>query len=224
MEIKTLYPVIFGGLIGYVTNWVAIKLLFWPKKPIWFLQGAVPKNKVSIAKNIAVTSTEHLFSADEIASVINQKLTPEKFKQILLDLLPGLAANIDSEATKEEIRKIITAKLREMPGMDSSIAGGIARGAVQSIVVTDIVEKNKEHLVSFLTDKIYPVIADRATDIIKTTISAEEIQNIIIKNVMAMDEDEIERTIRSVSNRELTLIEWSGGVLGVLIGFIQMLF
>jgi uncharacterized membrane protein YheB (UPF0754 family) len=44
MLLKPFYPVIFGGCIGYLTNWIAIKMLFRPKKPILFLHGVIPKN------------------------------------------------------------------------------------------------------------------------------------------------------------------------------------
>ncbi len=41
-------PVV-GALIGLFTNWIAVKMLFHPRKKILGIQGVVPKNKKKIA-------------------------------------------------------------------------------------------------------------------------------------------------------------------------------
>ena len=49
-----------GAIIGLFTNWLAIKLLFLPRKPILGIQGIIPKRKEKIAEKIAESSLNFL--------------------------------------------------------------------------------------------------------------------------------------------------------------------
>jgi len=221
MAFKSFYPVIFGGLIGYLTNWIAIKMLFWPKRPIFFLYGAIPKNKTKLAESIAITSTEHLFSAEEIAAIINMKLTPIVVRNLLNDLIPDLSKKIDTPETREEISRLIELKLKNIIG--PSLSSGFASGLAQAVSINEFILAYQDQIVKFICDRVYPVLTSQATEIVARLISAEDIQKIISDNVKKMNEDEIESVIYKISSRELKLIKWSGGVLGVLIGIIQMI-
>ncbi|MCE4600490.1 MAG: DUF445 family protein [Desulfurococcales archaeon] len=61
---------VVGGLIGYVTNVVAVKMLFRPRKPICLLhgkvciQGVIPARKDEIASRLADIASNHLLSED----------------------------------------------------------------------------------------------------------------------------------------------------------------
>ena len=43
------YPVV-GSFLGFITNYIAIKLLFRPKKKVMGIQGLLPKRKSEIAE------------------------------------------------------------------------------------------------------------------------------------------------------------------------------
>ena len=66
MNIQFLIGPVIGLIIGYVTNNIAIKMLFRPLKPVYigkrrvpFTPGLIPKEKERIAKTIGgVVSTE----------------------------------------------------------------------------------------------------------------------------------------------------------------------
>lgn len=66
MTIDFLVAPLVGGLIGYITNGIAIKMLFRPLKPLYiggkpvpFTQGLIPKERDRIAKSVgAVVGTE----------------------------------------------------------------------------------------------------------------------------------------------------------------------
>lgn len=71
MEIyKFLLMVVIGGLIGYITNKVAIKMLFRPVNPInlglFKLQGVFPKRKDEMAISLADTIEKELLTSDAI--------------------------------------------------------------------------------------------------------------------------------------------------------------
>lgn len=71
--LKYIMPPIIGAIIGYVTNWIAIKMMFRPLKPIKigkfrlpFTPGIIPKNRERIAKSIAVAINDNLLTNSDI--------------------------------------------------------------------------------------------------------------------------------------------------------------
>ena len=59
--------VIVGAVIGYLTNWLAIKMLFRPRTEkrilgvkVPFTPGLIPKEKDRIARNVSESVGEHL--------------------------------------------------------------------------------------------------------------------------------------------------------------------
>lgn len=68
---------IVGAIIGYITNWLAIKMLFRPhyekkigKFTIPFTPGIIPKEKMRIAANVGQAVGEHLLTEDDLAHAI----------------------------------------------------------------------------------------------------------------------------------------------------------
>ena len=65
---KFIMPILLGAVIGYITNWLAIKMLFRPhyEKKIFglhipFTLGLIPKEMNRIAKSIGETVGVHLY-------------------------------------------------------------------------------------------------------------------------------------------------------------------
>ncbi|HDK7175721.1 TPA: DUF445 family protein [Clostridium botulinum] len=70
---KFLIASIIGGIIGYLTNWIAIKMLFRPYEEkkilgmkVPFTPGLIPKEKTRIAKSVGNAIGEHLLSSEII--------------------------------------------------------------------------------------------------------------------------------------------------------------
>ena len=66
-----------GAVIGYCTNYIAVKMLFHPYKPVklfgWtlpFTPGVIPKNKPRLAKAIAKAVSEVLLTKQDLAGLI----------------------------------------------------------------------------------------------------------------------------------------------------------
>lgn len=79
-------PPLVGALIGYITNWIAVKMLFRPLKPIYigkfkvpFTPGIIPKNKQRLAKSIAVSINNNLLTASDLSD----KLLSDEIKTTL---------------------------------------------------------------------------------------------------------------------------------------------
>ena len=101
---KYIAPMMVGGVIGYFTNWLAIKMLFRPHEEkrvlglkIPFTPGLIPKERYRMSKSIGNAIGEHL-------------LTPEKIKEVL-----------SSEETQININKWISLKLKKLKESEQSI-------------------------------------------------------------------------------------------------------
>lgn len=81
MILKWLVPPLVGCIIGYITNAIAIKMLFRPHEEIWirgfkvpFTPGLIPKNKDRLAAAIGDVISRDLLNSE----VIEQALTSEE--------------------------------------------------------------------------------------------------------------------------------------------------
>lgn len=103
--LKYAVPILVGALIGYCTNYIAIKMLFRPKKPVKigsvklpFTPGIIPKNQPRIAKAVGEAVGEKLFTSDDIKDVLQS----EEMKSNITGSLMGL---VTTDRTIEEILK-----------------------------------------------------------------------------------------------------------------------
>lgn len=82
-----------GTLIGWFTNYLAIKLLFRPYKEVNLLffkiQGLIPKRRDEIAVNISEVVEKELISLDDIAEKFQNSEFSEEMIDELLDKIIG---------------------------------------------------------------------------------------------------------------------------------------
>ena len=73
-----LIPLI-SAFIGYLTNVVAIRMLFWPRQPVnllfFQLHGLLPKRRAELASSLGNLVEEQLLSLDDLF----EKLIPRKY-------------------------------------------------------------------------------------------------------------------------------------------------
>ena len=62
-----------GSLLGFITNFIAIKLLFHPRKKILGIQGLLPKRQPEIATRAGNIVNDHLVNSEEIRTRIDKK-------------------------------------------------------------------------------------------------------------------------------------------------------
>jgi uncharacterized membrane protein YheB (UPF0754 family) len=123
-----LIPVI-GFIIGYFTNYLAIKMLFYPRKKILGFRGVLPSRRLVLSRKISESA---------------------------ISVLP------------EQIRKI----------------------------------------------KKIPIIGEVILGIIRKSIE---------KEINSLDDKELEKLILNVAKKELSFITWIGGLIGLIIGLVQVL-
>lgn len=183
--------VIIGGLIGYITNVLAIKLLFRPLLPfripiinfeIW---GLIPKRKEEISKNIGEVISNDLLSVDDIISSSFDSGDNDKITDIILI----------------KIKDIFNEKINIIP-MPFRI---MAQPLIDEII----------------NNEVPKAIEDIGDDLILNLKNKINIQEIVEAKVKELDLLELENIILKIAKKELTQIENWGLVLGAIIGLIQ---
>ncbi|MFW5658785.1 MAG: DUF445 domain-containing protein, partial [Bacteroidota bacterium] len=94
-----------SGLIGYGTNYLAIRMLFQPqqRRPIWG-QGLIPANKDRIAHKLAVTINDNILNEEHIKERLHEAAVVEKLSA---NLQSGVKHLFEDEEFQEDIRKLI---------------------------------------------------------------------------------------------------------------------
>lgn len=92
--LQVLLVVAISGLIGYVTNVLAIKSLFRPIRPVkvgpFSIQGLIPKRRFDVAQSIGSMVASELLSQDDLVSQIISDEDEERFSEILIQKIPKI--------------------------------------------------------------------------------------------------------------------------------------
>lgn len=101
------FVIVIAGLVGYFTNFLAIKMLFQPKRgQVLGWRGLVPRNQPQIARSLGENVQRQLLSPDVILAYIRERE--------LIDIgTRNLAAWVDSNLQQPEVRRKITETLIE---------------------------------------------------------------------------------------------------------------
>lgn len=82
-----------GALIGWVTNLLAVRLLFRPYKPYRFLkltvQGVLPKRRYELARSVGRVIEKEILSLDDILQHLRERGVPERTVALLREAVRG---------------------------------------------------------------------------------------------------------------------------------------
>lgn len=115
-------PPVLGGVIGYFTNDIAIKMLFRPYKAIYigrrklpFTPGLIPRNQERLAKNISNTIMGSLLTPGELQNLARRLLETERVQSAILWLLRMAVEQIKADKNQKSA-KIVAGILRDLLG------------------------------------------------------------------------------------------------------------
>tara|TARA_B100000405_G_C16671985_1_gene406161 strand:- start:305 stop:901 length:597 start_codon:yes stop_codon:yes gene_type:complete len=188
-----LLPVI-AALIGWVTNYLAVKMLFHPKLPIRLMgisiQGVFPKRQGQLAEKLGELVDQELFSVEEVSKKIKELST--------------------SPRTMDQIGKRIERTIREklvksFPMLSMFLSDGM---------VTKVTETFKEELRDFMA---------QSADDLSTKLERElDVRKMVREKVEAFSTEKLEEILVSLMKKEFRFIELVGALLGFLIGCLQV--
>lgn len=104
---------LMGGLIGLITNGIALKMLFWPleavkigKFTLPFTPGLIPKEKPRIAKSLGEVIARKLLNEEVIADTLKSEIVQDKINALIDQILDRYR---QSELTvREEIENLLS--------------------------------------------------------------------------------------------------------------------
>ncbi len=188
-----LIPVI-SALIGWFTNWIAIIMLFRPKKEVKFLfikiQGVFPKNQKRVAERIGSMVSNELFSAKDIRAHIEH---PD---------------NLDTIRNEVEVKidEYLNVTFPKNYPITSIFVGKNRKNKIKDDLILEV-------------EKVAPEIIERYVQNIEASLNIEEI---VRKKVAALPPDRLEEMLNNILKKEFKFIEYIGGLIGLIIGILQV--
>ncbi len=184
---------IVAALIGWITNYVAVKMIFRPQKPVRIFgitfHGLVPKRQKELALNIAEMVERDLISHHDVKLVLQS---------------PAIAAEV-AEKIDGQVGKFVDKVVGNIP-----LLGMMVRGDMGQQVVAKIALQLKESI---------PEIMEKLGEKIETNL---DFKTIIREKIEGFNLGKLEEIIYRISAKELRAIEVLGGVLGFIVGLGQV--
>lgn len=191
--ILLLLPVI-ASLIGWFTNYLAVKMLFHPRIPFHFLgisiQGVFPKRQKQLAEKLGTLVAEELFSIQEVTLKLKELATSEES----MDLVG------------KRIEKTIREKLVKSFPM------------LAMFLTDDMVEK----VTNLFKAELQDFLGESVQDIGNKLEESLDVKELVREKVEAFSSDKLEEILFSIMRKEFRFIEMIGAVLGFLIGCVQV--
>jgi uncharacterized membrane protein YheB (UPF0754 family) len=183
-----------GALVGYLTNWIAIKMIFRPLVPTKYgpftHHGIFIKRQPEVAKEYA-------------AIVANEILTP---RQVLEQIFYGKAA----EKIFYTIRKVTATEIDKFAGITKPIL--FFNNNIQ------LLEKIKQDVVEKMTSP------ESISDVEDYLHEAMQVESTIAEKMAALPPEEFEVILRTAFEEDEWILIAVGGVLGALVGLGQMFY
>ncbi|RMD47111.1 MAG: DUF445 family protein, partial [Aquificota bacterium] len=155
MDIKYIIIPFIGAFIGYITNWLAIKMLFRPfeKKRIFgvkipFTPGLIPREREKIAENISETIIKHLLPEKKLLEMLDKSRYQDRIKVRIKLIIDEL---IDSAS--DDIKDIIKSGI--------SIGKINIKGFFIASAIEKAVDKITEKLKQKLKEDLYKKTSDK---------------------------------------------------------------
>lgn len=182
-----------GALTGWVTNWIAVKMLFHPKEPknfgLFKIQGVFPKRQKVMAEKLGNIVANELFSIDDVVAKMKNADNTE--------VLGFVESKIDD---------FINIKLQASMPMLSMLLNADLKAKIKNTLMTEI-------------EEVIPGVIESYANKLKTEV---DVKAIVKEKVTNFSSDKLEEILVSIMKKEFKFIELLGGVLGFIIGLIQL--
>ncbi len=193
MEYRVLLFPLVGALIGWFTNYIAVKMLFRPYRPVKVLgfrfQGLIPKRRREIARSIAKTIERDILSARDLAAILEEMDWEEEIERTVEDVIE---------------HRFKGNQFKRLP------------------VVGLLSENLLYHVKYILTKEIMEYLSTKKGDLVSKFQNRIDLKNIVVNRIDSLDLRGFERLLQELIHRELRHIEWIGGIIGFIIGSFQV--
>lgn len=148
---------LMGGLIGYITNDLAIKMLFHPRKSVYigkwhvpFTPGLIPSQKKRIAKSLGRVVSDKLLSGEAIRAVA---LSEGTLASLRSGVESWLRENAGQTATVRELLERVVPD-EKLDVYAEKISEGISDAAIKELEKRDAGKKISHMLLDVFCQKV----------------------------------------------------------------------
>ncbi|HEX4371919.1 MAG TPA: DUF445 family protein [Puia sp.] len=186
---------IISAFIHWLTIWMALKLLFHPRKPkkilFFTLQGIFPKRQKQIAESLGKIVGQELLSFSDIEETITH---PENVQKIL-------------PAAEKHIDHFLRVRLKETMPVISMFIGEKTINQFKDVFMQELAE-------------LFPVIIKSYINNLKHDL---DLERIVVEKVAAFSSEKLEKMLNQILTKEFRFVEVIGAALGFFIGVLQIL-
>ena len=197
LAVWLLYPAVwvlpvFGFLVGYITNWLAIKLIFEPRKPTRYgpfvVQGLFHKRQKEIAHEFAELVSRRIFTASNLFV----EFSKDKARAAMMEMVRSKA-----EALLERYKSHPMAAMVMKPDLVAQLQADLLR-EVEGEMYRD------GGMIYAFTDK------------------SEDIRTTLVERMAVMDAEGYENVLRPAFKQDEWKLIIAGAVLGLAAGIVQL--
>ncbi len=226
MDYNIIIRPLIGAGIGYITNWIAVKMLFRPLKPIKlgkftlpFTPGIIPKNKPRLAESIGTTISKDLLTDEDLKNVLLSNTVKNEIKEKIINYLNSisekkytLAELICLYIEKENYNKTISS-------IESVLSDKIYNAALEADLANLIAnqielaatEKLKGSMLGLLggnaiISSFIPSISEKINEYIISN-GKELISNSVNKEITNYSNTSVEELLAKISDSNIDFIE-----------------
>ncbi len=181
------------ALIGWFTNYVAVKMLFHPRQPVRLplltIQGVFPKRKSALAANLGEVIARELICAGDIGTLLRD---------------PGMAGRLHGHVDAL-VEKLLTQDLVKAVPMAAMFLNGPTLARVKEALVPQL-------------EKFVPELLEKASCELEAKL---DVSRHVRERIENFSMDKLEEVLFAIMRKEFRFIELVGGVLGFVIGVFQ---
>ena len=200
---------LIGAVIGYITNWLAIKMLFRPREAKYifgmklpFTPGLIPKEKSRIANKVGETVGTHLLNSDSLSKALKDDKIKSKFNEVAKEKINQV---INSNSTLEDSLKNTLGE--NYYALKENMINNIAKTILESIKEEEFKNKVKFYIVDSIKEglnkkpeKIIDFInSNKFREVIINTLEEEKTRDIIGKALL--------KEVKTLGKEDLTIEE-----------------
>ena len=200
---------LIGAVIGYITNWLAIKMLFRPREAKYifgmklpFTPGLIPKEKSRIANKVGETVGTHLLNSDSLSKALKDDKIKAKFNEVAKEKINQV---INSNSTLEESLKNTLGE--NYYALKGNMINNIAKTILESIQEEEFKNKVKFYIVDSIKERLNKepekiidfINSNKFREVIINTLGEEKTRDIIGKALL--------KEVKTLEKEDLTIEE-----------------
>ncbi|EGT4136277.1 DUF445 family protein [Clostridium perfringens] len=200
---------LIGAVIGYITNWLAIKMLFRPREEKYifgmklpFTPGLIPKEKSRIANKVGETVGTHLLNSDSLSKALKDDKIKAKFNEVAKEKINQI---INSNSTLENSLKNTLGE--NYYALKGNMINNIAKTILESIQEEEFKNKVKFYIVDSIKERLNKnpekiidfINSNKFREVIINTLEEEKTRDIIGKALL--------KEVKTLGKEDLTIEE-----------------